>query len=163
VELAQSVKSVLLKTADVVIGNLTRVILAVFSVLLFLNIRKKVVQKDHPLQGSLSLIPILDIVSLLNSNLKTGRMVVEAQRAKGEIFFEKGEIVHARWKGYDGKKAFHKMMDLKSGRFKFINHLPKIKHTISEPLSLLLLSMPTGKEHHIKEETEVEAEELFSR
>ena len=103
-------------------------------------------------------------VGIVNFNLKTGRMVIHTSRTKGEIFFEKGEIVHARWKGYDGKKAFHKLMEVKNGRFAFINHLPKIKHTINEPLSLLLLSMPS-QDRNISEpdaEDKVEAEELFT-
>ncbi len=162
VEMASALKNALTRMGKTLKGNLTNIILVLFSILLFLNIRKRVVQKDYPLQGSLSLIPVLDIVSLINSNLKTGRMVIEAQRAKGEIFFEKGEIVHARWKGYDGKKAFHKLMEVKSGKFFFINHLPKIRHTISEPLSLLLLSMPAKKEPQRIHEEQVEAEELFT-
>jgi len=159
---AKAISSIVLDKAR---ENLTNIILIIFSILLILNLRRKVTNRDFPLEGSLSLIPILDIISLINSNLKTGRMVIHTSRTKGEIFFEKGEIVHARWKGYDGKKAFHKLMEVKSGRFAFINHLPKIKHTINEPLSLLLLSMPSQDRSMSEPDVEekVEAEELFTR
>lgn len=121
-------------------------LLAVVGILLVIDIRRRQGSRSHPLQGSLTLMPILDIVSLINSNLKTGRLVIHTDNAKGEIYFEKGEIIHARWKGFDGKKAFHKMMDLRIGNYYYKNHLPNIKHTIAEPLSLLLLSMKSKME-----------------
>ncbi|OQX85601.1 MAG: hypothetical protein B6D63_01905 [Candidatus Latescibacteria bacterium 4484_7] len=145
-------------------GHLTAIILGLTAVLLFFDLKKKVSQKKYPLQGSLSLIPILDIVSLVNSNLKTGRMIITTNRIKGEIFFEKGEIVHARWKGYDGKKAFQKLMELKNGSYYFLNHLPKIKHTISEPLSVLLLSMTPHREApKSTDEKAAETDEFFAK
>lgn len=117
------------------------IVITAIAVLLFFNLRRRSSSRHFPLQGSLTLIPILDIVSLLNGNLKTGRLQIISGNSRGEIFFEKGEIVHARIASHDGRSAFHKLMDLRSGTFIFINHLPNVKHTISEPLSLLLLSM----------------------
>ncbi|MBN2184979.1 MAG: tetratricopeptide repeat protein [Candidatus Krumholzibacteriota bacterium] len=122
-------------------------LVTVIIVLLALNLRRRPHKKSYPLQGSLNLIPILDIVSLINSNLKTGRLVLTTGKLSGEIFFERGEIIQARYKSYDGKTAFHRLMEISTGKFVFYNHLPKVKHTISEPLSLLLLSMKSvGKE-----------------
>jgi hypothetical protein len=126
-------------------SNILIVLLVVIAVLLWLNLRRKSKSHSYPLQGSMSFMPILDIVSLLNSNLKSGRLMIVSQSSRGEIFFEKGEIIHARMKGWDGKTAFHKIMALRSGRYTFINRLPNIRHTISEPLSLLLLSMKSGR------------------
>ncbi|HSG29317.1 MAG TPA: DUF4388 domain-containing protein, partial [Candidatus Krumholzibacterium sp.] len=134
------------KAVSMMRSNIAIVISAIACVLLVILLKKKSTVKSYPLQGSLTLIPILDIVSLLNANLKTGRLVVSVSRDRGEIFFEKGEIVHARFKSHDGRKAFHAMMVLKSGKYVFYNHLPNVKHTISEPLSLLLLSMKSTEE-----------------
>ncbi|MBN2070526.1 MAG: tetratricopeptide repeat protein [Candidatus Krumholzibacteriota bacterium] len=122
-------------------SRITIALLAVIIVLLSFNIRRRSRIRSYPLQGSLSLIPVLDIVSLLNSNLKSGRLAISSGKLRGEIFFEKGEIVHSRYKSYDGKNAFHRLMDINSGSFIFYNHLPNVRHTITEPLSLLLLSM----------------------
>jgi len=135
------------------------------ALLLGLNLRRKSKFRSYPLQGSLSLIPILDIVSLLNGNLKSGRLMIVSQSSRGEVFFEKGEIIHARLKSWDGKTAFHKIMALRSGRYTFINHLPNIRHTISEPLSLLLLSMKSQKEKQKKAPVKKPArqrEEIFN-
>ncbi|UCF04321.1 MAG: DUF4388 domain-containing protein [bacterium] len=128
------------------IDNIIAIVIGIFAAFLVLNMKKRSTTKTYPLQGSMSLIPILDIVSLINSNLKTGRLVVSTKEAKGEIFFEKGEIIHARWKSCDGKRAFYELMNMKAGKYFFYNHLPNIKHTISEPLSLLLLSMRPAEE-----------------
>ncbi len=129
------------RVISVLRSNVLIVVLVIIAALLGLNLRRKTKSRSFPLQGSLSLIPILDIVSLLNSNLKSGRLMIVSQASRGEVFFERGEIIHARLKSWDGKTAFHKIMALRSGRYTFNNHLPSIRHTISEPLSLLLLSM----------------------
>jgi len=113
---------------------------------LVIDVRRKVTRRSHPLEGTMTLIPILDIVSLVNANLRTGRLIVVGPDAKGEIFFDKGEIVHAGCGGLTGKVAFHKLMDIRSGRFFFHNHLPNVRRTISDPLSLLLLSMKPHEE-----------------
>jgi tetratricopeptide (TPR) repeat protein len=134
-------------------SNILIIALLLIAVLLALNLRRKARSRSYPLQGSLSLIPILDIVSLLNSNLKSGRLMLVTPSGRGEVFFEKGEIVHARLKSWDGKTAFHKIMALSSGRYVFSNHLPSVRHTITEPLSLLLLSMRSQEQQPKREKT----------
>ena len=138
------------RVISVLRSNVLIVILVVIAVLLGLNLRRRKKSRSYPLQGSLSLIPILDVVSLLNSNLKSGRLMLVSQSGRSEVFFEKGEIIHARIKSWDGKTAFHKIMTLRSGRYVFNNHLPSVRHTITEPLSLLLLSMKSQKQEQKK-------------
>jgi tetratricopeptide (TPR) repeat protein len=112
------------------------------SGLLAADLRARRRQRGYALQGSISLLPLIDIVSLLNGNLKSGRLAVSGPGAHGELYFQRGEIVHARLKGTeDGRGAFFRLMELRSGRYVFHNHLPNVKHTISDPLSILLLSM----------------------
>jgi tetratricopeptide (TPR) repeat protein len=152
----------LARVKDFIVGKLLAVILVAAVVLLAVNINRKKRRRYYPLQGNMSLIPILDIVSLINGNLKTGRLAVELGEQRGEIFFEKGEIVHARLKGMDGKKAFHKIMGFRSGRFYFKNHLPNVRHSISEPLSLLLLSMKSSERKSSRTKSDSDHEKLFS-
>ncbi len=145
-------------------SNVLIVVLVIIAGLLALNLRRKTKSRSYPLQGSLSLIPVLDIVSLLNSNLKSGKLMIVSQSGRGEVFFEKGEIVHARLKSWDGKSAFHKIMALRSGRYIFSNHLPSVRHTITEPLSLLLLSMRSQNPEKKKpaSNTSRQKEEIFN-
>lgn len=165
VEAIKTLKEPTSRIISILRSNVLIVILVMIAVLLGLDLRRKSKFRSYPLQGSLSLIPILDIISLLNANLKSGRLMIVSQSSRGEVFFEKGEIIHARLKSWDGKTAFHKIMALRSGRYTFINHLPNIRHTISEPLSLLLLSMKSRKEKQKKDPVKKPArqrEEIFN-
>ncbi len=129
-------------------GTLKYVASAVAAALLLffaLRLGRSRSSRRYPLQGSVTLIPLLDIVSLINANLKTGRLEIKGESNRGEIYFDKGEIIHARYKAEDGKSAFQKLISIGSGRYTFINHLPKVRQTVSEPLSLLLLSVRTGE------------------
>ncbi len=145
-EPAEAIRAPLPHVRRVVVENLFVVLLVAVAVLLSFDLKRRLARRSYPLQGSLSLIPIIDIVSLLNGNLKTGRLMVTNDVSRGEIFFDNGEIVHARWKNCDGKKAFHALIDQTSGRYFFSNRLPKVRHTISEPLSILLLTKRSREE-----------------
>ena len=118
------------------------------------DLRARRRQRGYALQGSISLVPLIDIVSLLNGNLKSGRLTVSGPGARGEVYFQKGEIVHARIKGTDGRQAFFRLMELHSGRYVFHNHLPNVKHTISDPLSILLLSMKSEEQKRSRGRTD---------
>lgn len=115
--------------------------LAALVLCIVLLARGKSKRVEYQLSGNLSMVPILDVVALVHSNLRTGKLVITASKGKGEIFFQKGEIIHARWKGVDGKKAFNRIMDQRAGRYFFSNRASNRKQTIDEPLSVLLLSM----------------------
>jgi hypothetical protein len=53
-------------------------------------------------------------------------------------------------------------MDLHSGRFFFHNHLPNVRHTIMEPLSVLLLSMKPSEEREAELERDADRETITS-
>jgi tetratricopeptide (TPR) repeat protein len=153
---------------DFLTGNILAILmilcLAALVVSIVLLVRKRPAGGTHPLSGSLALIPIIDIVALLNSNLRTGRLVLKTSRGGGEICFEKGEIIHARWKGTDGRKAFGRIMDQRAGTYTFTNKPPGSKRTISEPLSVLLLFMNRKEESpaDLLEKGARESEKLFT-
>jgi len=155
-------KGILAAAGTFVRGRLTLFILAAVLCALIFDIRRKTMRRSYPLEGTLSIIPILDIVSLINSNLRTGRLIIVSTDAKGDIYFEKGEIIHARCEQLRGKSAFHRLMDLRSGRYFFHNHLPNVRHTIMEPLSLLLLSMKPFEEREAELERAADRETITS-
>ncbi len=138
--------------------------LAALAVLIVILLRRRPGGGTYPLSGSLALLPILDIVALLNSNLRTGRLEIKTARGGGEICFENGEIIHARWKGTDGKKAFGRIMDQKAGTYTFSCKPSGSKRTITEPLSVLLLFMNRKDESHddLLEKGARESEKLFT-
>jgi tetratricopeptide (TPR) repeat protein len=126
--------------------NAAAVLLPVIIIGILIAVGKKKRVRYYSLQGNISLIPILDIVSLINSNLKTGWLEISGKNARGEIFFKRGEIIHARYRDKSGNEAFHRIMGITSGRFIFYNHLPKTRQTITDPLSILLLSLKSRNE-----------------
>ena len=131
-------KGALSTVGHFILAHLSLAVLGAVLCALVIDIRRRMTRRSYPLEGTITVIPILDIVSLINGNLRTGRLIVVSSEAKGEIYFEKGEIIHARCDGLTGKIAFHKLMDIRSGRFFFHNHLPNVRRTIADPLSLLL-------------------------
>jgi tetratricopeptide (TPR) repeat protein len=147
-----------------VLAYISLFLLAALITLIILIARRKTDKSAHPLSGNLALVPIIDIVALLHGNLKTGRLLLQTPKGKGEICFEKGEIIHARWKGTDGKRAFNEIMEQRTGTYFYFNKLPNIKHTISEPLSVLLLSMNRNEEStdDLHERGARESEEFFT-
>jgi len=155
-------RGVLARSGRFVLAHLMLFVLAAVLCVLAIDVRRRMLRRSYPLEGTISLIPILDIVSLVNSNLRTGRLLVVNTDSKGDIYFEKGEIIHARCDGLTGKLAFHKLMDLRSGRFFFHNHLPNVRHTITEPLSLLLLSMNPHEESDSELERGARRQEVLS-
>ena len=146
-------KGALATVGHFLFAHLSLVVLGVVLCVLVIDIRRRMTRRSYPLEGTITVIPILDIVSLVNGNLRTGRLIVVSSDAKGEIYFEKGEIIHARCAGLTGKIAFHKLMDIRSGRFFFHNHLPNVRRTVTDPLSLLLLSMKPHEDsvHELEE------------
>ncbi len=104
-------------------------------------LRQRAASRSYPLQGSISLVPMIDLVALLCANRRTGLLAVAGDGAAGEIYFASGEIANARCGNLSGKKAFHRLMEIRSGSFHFHNRLPTTRRTITEPLSTLLLSM----------------------
>jgi len=138
--------------------------LAALAALLALALRKGPDGGTYPLSGSLALVPIIDIVALLNSNLRTGRLEIKTAHGGGEICFENGDIIHARWKGADGKKAFGRIMDQRAGTYSFSSKPSGSKRTITEPLSVLLLFMKRHEESSadLIEKGSRESEKLFT-
>jgi hypothetical protein len=122
-------------------GGISLLVLAAVLCAFIIDIRRRTKRKDCPLEGDLDILPIVDVVSLVTSNLRTGRLIIESPDTKGEICFDDGTIIHAQCNQLSGKNAFHKLMALRAGRFFYHNQLPKTHRTIKEPLSLLLLSI----------------------
>lgn len=126
--------------------------LAAGTTLLWYRNRARKSTEAFPLQGSIAVTPLLDVVSLLASNVRSGVLSIESPDCSGKIFIERGNIVHAVCEALLAKEAFSHMIKLRSGRFSFNNHLPPVKRTITEPLgNLILLASKEETEGAVKE------------
>lgn len=69
--------------------------------------------------GDLSQIKLIDILRLLVSEEKTGKLILNKGNDRGEIYVENGAVTHASIKGSSGKEALFAMMTWMIGKFNF--------------------------------------------
>ncbi len=78
--------------------------------------------------GDLSQIKLVDILRLLLSEGKTGKLILTKGNDAGEIYVEDGAVTHASSKANSGKEALFTMMTWMIGKFTFSpDALPKEK------------------------------------
>ena len=70
--------------------------------------------------GQFADIPPVELLQMINSNQKTGALMLEAGKSKGQLLFNEGELVYAIFNGKDAQEAFYDVLALKDGRFKFV-------------------------------------------
>ncbi|MBM4307864.1 MAG: DUF4388 domain-containing protein [Deltaproteobacteria bacterium] len=68
--------------------------------------------------GDLTQIKLFDILKPLMTDKKTGRISIKGKE-EGEIFLDRGDILHARTNQYTGENAFFLMMGMRIGRVSF--------------------------------------------
>jgi tetratricopeptide (TPR) repeat protein len=69
------------------------------------------------LKGDLSEISLLDIVQILDTSQKSGRLVVHSEGCEGTIFFNSGKIVDAVYRDRRGEPAMYALVAVKGGSF----------------------------------------------
>lgn len=70
--------------------------------------------------GQIADISMVEICQMLNSNQKTGYLILESPNGKGRVDFNEGEVVRADLSQKEGQEAFFDVVALKDGRFKFV-------------------------------------------
>lgn len=90
-------------------------------------------------QGELKDLPLPDVVQLIDSSAKTGKLSLNNDNLKGAIFFEKGKIVHATLGDLSGEEAVHTMAVWTDGRFLFETNTKSDKKTINRSNTNLMM------------------------
>jgi response regulator RpfG family c-di-GMP phosphodiesterase len=92
--------------------------------------------------GSLAEMSLPDMVQILWHGRKTCALRIEANGSSGEIAFEEGQVVNARWDAIHGENAFYKMITLREGDFRLDpNFKPTSRAITASPEALLLEGM----------------------
>ena len=73
--------------------------------------------------GQLADIPTIELSQMINSNQKTGRLILDIGQKKASLLFNEGELVYASYNSKEGKEAFYDTLAVTQGRFKFIQGL----------------------------------------
>jgi len=98
-----------------------------FYKLLVGRITKMNVQRAEELAsgmvGQLSDISAVELCQMVNSNQKTGKLVLEFGDKRGVILFNEGEIVQAELEDIQGVEAFYEIIAIEGGRFNFAQGL----------------------------------------
>lgn len=77
------------------------------------------------MSGELAEISIVDLLQLINSSQKTGRLDLALERGRATVFFKEGEIVHARFLDFRNKEAMYALVQVKRGHFSYTKGIPK--------------------------------------
>ncbi len=99
--------------------------------------------------GDLSQINLFDILKPLLTEKKTGRVYIKGKE-DGEIFVERGDIIHARTHHFTGENGFFTIMGLKAGRITFEPELFPKEKTIPITTEQLLLNWSSRKQEFEK-------------
>ena len=90
------------------------------------------------LSGNISLVKLIDILSLLTSEKKTGVVNVERGIEKGEIYLDNGVLTHAISKSGVGEEAVFTLLTWMEGNFKFVPDLTSEEKSINRDTPSLL-------------------------
>ncbi|MFO8035126.1 MAG: DUF4388 domain-containing protein [Anaerolineales bacterium] len=71
------------------------------------------------LKGNLDQLPLIDILKMLSSSDRTGRLSLSQGRIQGEIYLAHGSLVHAATGAQLGEQAVFTMMSWMDGDFSF--------------------------------------------
>jgi hypothetical protein len=88
--------------------------------------------------GDLSQIRLVDILSLLMAERKTGKVTLTKGHTLAEIFVEGGEISHATAGSRSGEEAVYHMMAWTVGRFAYVPDEKPDSKTIDTPTKQIL-------------------------
>ncbi len=77
------------------------------------------------MSGELSEISTIELLQLINSSQKTGRVELISANGRGHVFFSEGEIIHVQYKQLQNKEALFSLFAQKEGHFTYSKGIPK--------------------------------------
>lgn len=90
-------------------------------------------------QGSLSELPLPDVVQLVSSSGKTGCFHLTDGDVKGQIYVQEGKIVHAQVEDLSGEEAVYQLAIWSKGEFFFETGATGAANTIAKTNTNLLM------------------------
>jgi len=91
------------------------------------------------LRGNLKQLPLLDIIRMLSSGNRSGRLEITQTGKSGEIFLDRGSIIHAAVGTQIGEKGVYTLMGWLEGEFIFTPEVASPDHSIDIATEQLLL------------------------
>jgi hypothetical protein len=91
------------------------------------------------LKGNLAQLSLLDILRMLSSGRRSGRLDVRQSGKTGEIYLERGNIVHAVTGTQLGEKGVYTLLGWLEGDFSFTPDINPPEHSINTTTEQLML------------------------
>ncbi len=91
--------------------------------------------------GNLADIKLIDILELIHHSRLTGRLELRHGEDRGEIYFEKGNVIHATTGTVEGKDALFLTYLWNEGDFEFYPNEEAPKRTIEEDIESIILDL----------------------
>ena len=88
--------------------------------------------------GSLAQLPLVDLLKMLTAGGQTGRLELSSGLDQGDLWLERGELVHAEADMQVGEAAFAKLVLWPNGQFRFEPGVAAPQRSIEKPLDRLL-------------------------
>jgi CheY-like chemotaxis protein len=96
--------------------------------------------KDYArLSGSLSEMSVPDLLQMLETNGRTGSLLIESDGRSAMLYIVDGRPMDAVYRGYEGEAAIYAIVDWREGRFQFSPRLPDRPQRIFTSAQGLLL------------------------
>jgi len=90
------------------------------------------------LSGSLAQIPLADLLKMLGAGSQTGRLRLTSGLDVGDLYVQRGTVVHAETDGVWGEGAFSRIVSWPNGNFRFEPGLTAPDQTIEKPFEQLM-------------------------
>lgn len=91
------------------------------------------------LAGNLEILQITNLLQSISMGDMSGRLRIKRAAAYADIFFEKGQVVHAEGSRALGHECFIQVIGWKEGEFHFEPKLKTDEKTIDKPMEALIL------------------------
>ncbi len=93
---------------------------------------------DEVLSGNLRTLPLLDILNMLSSSLRTGRLDLRSGAKTGEVYLRDGTLVHAVTGAQMGEAAIYTLMGWLQGDFNFVSDVEPPEKSVTKETEKLL-------------------------
>jgi DNA-binding response OmpR family regulator len=104
-----------------------------------LEASRAVAGESREIEGNLAQIPLVDLLQILAVNRKTGRLAVERQDERADVFLREGRVVDARMGEVAGEKALWRLLTRREGQFAFAPGPQEVPERIERKLDDLVL------------------------
>ena len=119
---------------------------------------------QHPFSGTLSAVPLPDLVQLFHTTARSGELrVLDAKgESMAQLQFADGETIHIAYGDLENDDAFYKLYPLREGRFEFEPGEPKdvANRMTTDTMSILLAACQKEDESGAAAEIEESAAQL---